>query len=59
MASQCSGNKNKPRTFAYNFNKNGRISNSSSVLITNVFNIYASVTVIKKCNVDQNFMTMH
>jgi hypothetical protein len=34
MASQCSGNKNKSRTFVYNFNENERINISSTMLIT-------------------------
>jgi hypothetical protein len=36
MTSQCSGNKNKSRTFVYNFNEKWEVSISSSMLITNV-----------------------
>jgi hypothetical protein len=34
IAAQCSGNKNKSRIFVYNFNENGRICISSSMVIT-------------------------
>jgi hypothetical protein len=54
MASQCSGNKNKSRTFAYNFNEKMEstyffinVNNKCVCLISNV-----SVAISKKCNVE-------
>jgi hypothetical protein len=54
MASQCSGNKNKLRTFVYNFNEKWEkkyffinVNNKCVCLICNV-----TVAVSKKCNVE-------
>jgi hypothetical protein len=54
MASQCSGNKNKSRTFVYNFNEKWEnkyffinVNNKCMCLICN-----ASVAVSKKCNAE-------
>jgi hypothetical protein len=61
MASQCNGNKNKSRTFVYNFNETWEnkyiftnVNNKCVCLICN-----ASVAVSKKCNVERHFMTTH
>jgi hypothetical protein len=60
MASHCNGNKNKSRTFVYNFNETWEnkyffinVNNKCVCLICNT-----SVTVSKKCNVERHFMTM-
>jgi hypothetical protein len=60
MASQCSCNKNKSRTYVYNFNEKWE----NKYFFTNVNNICvcliccASVAVSEKCYVE-HFMTMH
>jgi hypothetical protein len=61
MASQCSGNINKSKTFAYNFsakweNKYFFINmiNKCVCLICSV-----NVSVSKKCNAEGHFMTIH
>jgi hypothetical protein len=61
MASQCTGNKNKLRTFEYNFNKKWEnkhfFTNVNKKCVCLICN--ASVAVSKKCNVEWHFMTMH
>jgi hypothetical protein len=61
MSSQCSGNINNSRIFAYNFNEKLEnnyffinVSNRCVCLICN-----SCVAVSKKCNVDRHFMTTH
>jgi hypothetical protein len=60
VASQCSGNENKPRTSAHNFNE--KLDNKYYFIDVNNKRVFlmcnSSVAIGKKCNVE-HFMTLH
>jgi hypothetical protein len=61
MASQCSGNENKPRTFVYNLNE--KLENEYFFIIVNDKRVGltcgASVALSKSCNVERHIMIVH